>query len=85
MHANRHVAEGWAFQHNLGVPISKPRNEAGSLDHPFYIIERGKLLMHGTIEEVYRRIRRNRIIEIKFLDKMEVGVSIIRKQPIMSR
>jgi len=45
------------------------------------IIERGKLLMHGTIEDVYRRIRRNRIIEIKFLDKMEVGVSIIRKLP----
>jgi ABC-2 type transport system ATP-binding protein len=45
------------------------------------IIERGKLLMHGTIEEVYRRIRRNRIIEIKFLEKMEVGISIIRKLP----
>ena len=45
------------------------------------IIERGKLLMHGTIEDVYRRIRRNRIIEIKFLENMEVGVSIIRKQP----
>jgi ABC-2 type transport system ATP-binding protein len=45
------------------------------------IIERGKLLMQGTIEEVYRRIHRNRIIQIKFLDKMEVGVSIIRSLP----
>ncbi|MEE9602426.1 MAG: ABC transporter ATP-binding protein, partial [Thermoguttaceae bacterium] len=45
------------------------------------IIERGKLLMQGTIEEVYRRIHRNRIIEIKFLDKMEAGVSIIRSLP----
>ena len=26
------------------------------------IIERGKLLMHGPIDEVYRRIRRNRIV-----------------------
>src|SRR6516162_4176351 len=32
------------------------------------IIERGKLLMSGPIEEVYRRIHRNRLIEIKFLD-----------------
>jgi ABC-2 type transport system ATP-binding protein len=44
------------------------------------IIERGQLLMHGPIEEVYRRIRRNRIIEIKFIDGMEAGLSIIRSQ-----
>ena len=43
------------------------------------IIERGKLLMHGPIDDVYRRIRRNRIIEIKFLENLEIGVSIIRK------
>ncbi len=42
------------------------------------IIERGRLLMHGPIDEVYRRIRGNRTIVIKFLDKQEVGVSIIR-------
>ncbi len=45
------------------------------------IIERGKLLMHGPIEEVYRRIRRNRIVEVKFIENMETGVSIIRSQP----
>jgi ABC-2 type transport system ATP-binding protein len=45
------------------------------------IIERGKLLMHGPIDEVYRRIRRNRIVEIKFLEHMEAGVSIIRSTP----
>jgi ABC-2 type transport system ATP-binding protein len=45
------------------------------------IIERGQLLMHGTIEEVYRRIRRNRLIEIKFVDRMDVGLSIIRSMP----
>jgi len=45
------------------------------------IIERGKLLMHGPIEEVYRRIRRNRIIEIKFIENAEVGISLIRSQP----
>ena len=33
------------------------------------IIERGQLLMHGPIDEVYRRIRGNRIIEIKFVDE----------------
>src|SRR5215467_2187306 len=38
------------------------------------IIERGQLLMHGPIAEVYRRIRRNRLIEVKFIDGMETGV-----------
>ncbi len=45
------------------------------------IIERGKLLMHGPIEEVYRRIRRNRIVEVRFIENMEAGISIIRSQP----
>jgi ABC-2 type transport system ATP-binding protein len=45
------------------------------------IIERGKLLMYGPIEEVYHRIRRNRIVKIKFLENAEAGISIIRSQP----
>jgi ABC-2 type transport system ATP-binding protein len=45
------------------------------------IIERGKLLMHGPIDEVYRRIRRNRVLQIKFLEKMEEGLSIVRSLP----
>jgi ABC-2 type transport system ATP-binding protein len=45
------------------------------------IIERGQLLMHGPIDEVYRRIRGNRMIEIKFVDQMDVGLSIIRSCP----
>jgi ABC-2 type transport system ATP-binding protein len=45
------------------------------------IIERGKLLLHGPIEEVYRRIHRNRIVVIKFLANMEAGLSIIRSTP----
>ena len=45
------------------------------------IIERGKLLMHGAIDEVLRRINRNRIVVVKFLDKVEAGISILRSQP----
>ncbi len=45
------------------------------------IIERGKLLMQGPIEEVYHRIRRNRIVKIKFLENTEAGISIIRSMP----
>jgi ABC-2 type transport system ATP-binding protein len=45
------------------------------------IIERGELLMHGPIDDVYRRIKRNRILEVRFLDKMDVGLSIIRSLP----
>ncbi len=46
------------------------------------IIERGKLLMHGPIDEVYHRIQRNRILEIRFLSgSLEAGVSILRSMP----
>ena len=45
------------------------------------IIERGKLLMCGPIEEVYHKIQRNRIVRIKFLENMEAGVSFLRSQP----
>jgi ABC-2 type transport system ATP-binding protein len=45
------------------------------------IIERGKLLMHGPIDEVYRKIRHNRIVEIKFLENKEAGLSILRGLP----
>jgi len=43
------------------------------------IIERGQLLMHGPIEDVHRQIRGNRVVEIRFLDQMELGLSIIRQ------
>ena len=45
------------------------------------IIERGRLLMHGPIDDVYRRIRSNRVIEIKVLDKLELALSIVRSLP----
>jgi len=45
------------------------------------IIERGQLLMHGPMEEVYRRIRGNRMIQVQFVSNMDVGLSIIRSSP----
>ncbi len=45
------------------------------------ILERGQLLMEGPIDDVYRRIRRNRHIEIKFTRNMEAGLQIIRSSP----
>ena len=45
------------------------------------IIERGELLMSGPIEEVYRKIRGNRLVHIKFVDGMDVGMSVIRNSP----
>lgn len=45
------------------------------------IIERGRLLMHGPIDEVYRRIQRNRIVEIKVLDRLDIALSIVRSMP----
>jgi len=45
------------------------------------IIERGQLLMHGPIEDVYRRIRGNRTVEVRFVDSMDIGLSVIRSSP----
>ncbi|MDG2380127.1 MAG: ABC transporter ATP-binding protein [Pirellulaceae bacterium] len=45
------------------------------------IIERGQLLMHGPINSVYRRIRGNRIVQVRFNAGMEAGLSIIRSSP----
>lgn len=47
------------------------------------IIERGQLLMHGPIDSVYRQIRRNRIVEIRFLEHQEAGISVLRSDPSM--
>jgi ABC-2 type transport system ATP-binding protein len=45
------------------------------------IIERGQLLMSGPIDSVYKQIRRNRVVEIRFNDKAEAGISILRSCP----
>ncbi|HUE71804.1 MAG TPA: ABC transporter ATP-binding protein [Pirellulaceae bacterium] len=45
------------------------------------IIERGQLLMSGPIEDVYRRIRANRTVEVRFVNGMDVGLSVIRSSP----
>lgn len=45
------------------------------------IVERGQLLMHGPIESVYKQIRRNRIVEVRFITGMDAGISIIRSSP----
>jgi ABC-2 type transport system ATP-binding protein len=46
------------------------------------IIERGQLLMHGPIDDVYRRIRGNRIVQIRFNNgQMDRGLSMVRSSP----
>ncbi len=47
------------------------------------IVERGQLLMHGPIDSVYRQIRRNRIVEIRFLENQDAGISILRSSPYL--
>ncbi len=42
------------------------------------IIERGQLLMHGPIGDVYQQIRGNRVVEIRFTENMERGLSVLR-------
>ncbi len=42
------------------------------------IIERGQLLMHGPMQDVYRQISKNRVVEIRFVENMDRGLSILR-------
>jgi ABC-2 type transport system ATP-binding protein len=45
------------------------------------IIERGQLLLHGPIDEVYRQIQRHRTLEVRFAANPAVGISLIRSDP----
>jgi ABC-2 type transport system ATP-binding protein len=45
------------------------------------MIERGKLLLAGPIDEVVRRIRGHRLIEIKFLDNFDAGLRMLGSDP----
>ena len=45
------------------------------------IIERGKLLMHGPMDEVYNQIRGNQLIEARFGSNFDKGLSIVRSDP----
>ena len=45
------------------------------------IIERGKLLMHGPIDDVYNRIRGNPVIEIRLSDQVDQALEIVRSNP----
>ncbi|MDB2685962.1 ABC transporter ATP-binding protein [Mariniblastus sp.] len=45
------------------------------------IIERGKLLMHGPIDEVYNQIRGNQVVEARFGTNLDIGLSIVRSDP----
>jgi ABC-2 type transport system ATP-binding protein len=45
------------------------------------IIERGQLLMHGPIDEVYRRIRGNQVIQARIGNNLDKGLAIIRSNP----
>ena len=47
------------------------------------IIERGELLMHGPIGQVHQRIRRNRVVDIRFLSGQDAGLSMLRFDPAL--
>jgi ABC-2 type transport system ATP-binding protein len=37
--------------------------------------------MHGPMDQVYRQLRRDRTVEIRFLEHQEKGVEILRSNP----
>ncbi len=48
------------------------------------IIERGNLLMHGPIDEVYRMIRGNQIVTARITRNLELALTIFRSNPQIS-
>lgn len=45
------------------------------------IIERGQLLLSGPIDHVYRQIRKNRQVVIRFNEQVDAAISILRSRP----
>ncbi|MEM6331223.1 MAG: ABC transporter ATP-binding protein, partial [Planctomycetota bacterium] len=45
------------------------------------IVERGRLLLSGPIDAVYRKIQQNRHLEVRFAGSPDAGVSLIRSDP----
>ena len=48
------------------------------------IIERGNLLMHGPIDEVYRMIRGNQIVTARITRNLELALTVFRSNPEIS-
>lgn len=55
--------------------------ELADISSSIGIIERGELLMHGPISQVYRQIRKTRHVEARFCAKAEEGISMLRSHP----
>ena len=45
------------------------------------IIDRGKLLLHGPMDNVYAQIHCNRIVQIRFLENLEAGLRVLHAEP----
>jgi ABC-2 type transport system ATP-binding protein len=45
------------------------------------ILERGKLLLHGPIDQVYKKIQRNRRLEVRFAVDPQAGLALVRSDP----
>lgn len=48
------------------------------------IIEEGKLVALGRVDEIYNRMREKRVIRIRLLDRLEETMAFLREQPFVS-
>lgn len=49
------------------------------------IIEQGRLIAHGRVEDIQNRIRVNRVLHIRLLDREEEAVGFLRDEPHVTR
>jgi ABC-2 type transport system ATP-binding protein len=47
------------------------------------IVERGKLVSYGPIDEIARQIRRHRKVDIRFIAGQDRGIAILRRHPAL--
>ena len=48
------------------------------------VIEEGKLVAFGRVDEIYTKMREKRVIRIRLLDRLEETIAFLREQPSVS-
>ncbi|HZJ57010.1 MAG TPA: ABC transporter ATP-binding protein [Clostridia bacterium] len=47
------------------------------------IIENGKMVIDGSVEDIMRRISGRTIIRLKFMDRLEEAINLLKEQPLV--
>src|SRR5678815_4423141 len=60
-------------------------SELGEFCNKLGIIERGKLIIHGTIDELMARARAHTVISVQVVDNSDVATTVLKSDPRVDR